>query len=184
MAEKPDDTTATAADAPETDAPEADAAVEETSKKDEALKLVRRFSYWGIGASAIPVMVVDTAALLAVQLRMVQKLSEHYEVEFKENVVKSVITAVAGSTAAGIIGHSVVGRVLGGIPTVGPVLKLASAPVVGGAFTYAVGKMFTEHFESGGTLLTLDTAKAKLRCKKIMEEESSSSDDAAAQAAA
>ena len=34
-------------------------------------------------------------------------------------------------------------------------------PVINGATTYAVGKVFTQHFESGGTFLTFDAAKVR-----------------------
>jgi hypothetical protein len=33
--------------------------------------------------------------------------------------------------------------------------------LLGGASTYAVGRVFIQHFESGGTLLTFDPAKVR-----------------------
>ena len=42
------------------------------------------------------------------------------------------------------------------IPIYGLVAGIMTTSVVGGASTYAVGKVFIQHFESGGTILTFD----------------------------
>ena len=42
------------------------------------------------------------------------------------------------------------------IPVIGTAVGVVSMPVMMGAFTYAVGKVFTQHFESGGTFLDFD----------------------------
>jgi uncharacterized protein (DUF697 family) len=42
------------------------------------------------------------------------------------------------------------------IPLVGSTIGAVSLPLVSGASTYAVGKVFIQHFESGGTFLTFD----------------------------
>jgi hypothetical protein len=43
----------------------------------------------------------------------------------------------------------------------GLIWSTISYPVAAGASTYAVGKVFMLHFESGGTLLDFDPAKMK-----------------------
>jgi len=40
-------------------------------------------------------------------------------------------------------------------------IAILAIPAFSGAATYAIGKVFIRHFESGGTFLDLDTAKVK-----------------------
>ncbi len=47
------------------------------------------------------------------------------------------------------------------IPFVGSTLGALSMPVMAGASTYAIGKVFIQHFESGGTFLTFDPKAVK-----------------------
>ena len=47
------------------------------------------------------------------------------------------------------------------LPFVGYVVGGLSTPLLAGAATYAVGKVFIQHFESGGTLLDFEPAKVR-----------------------
>jgi hypothetical protein len=47
------------------------------------------------------------------------------------------------------------------IPVVGTLLGGVAMPVLSGASTYAVGKVFIQHFASGGTFLTFDPAAVR-----------------------
>ena len=47
------------------------------------------------------------------------------------------------------------------VPVVGSLLAAVSAPAFTGASTYALGRVFVLHFESGGTFLTLDPDKVR-----------------------
>jgi hypothetical protein len=42
------------------------------------------------------------------------------------------------------------------VPGVGTAAGVMSMSVLGGAATYAIGKVFVQHFESGGTFLDFD----------------------------
>ena len=46
----------------------------------------------------------------------------------------------------------------------------AETAYVGGATTYAVGKVFIEHFESGGTFLDFDPEKMRDHFQELYEE--------------
>jgi len=43
-------------------------------------------------------------------------------------------------------------------------------PVVSGAFTYAIGKVFIQHFASGETFLTFDPEKVRDYYTEMFEE--------------
>ena len=47
------------------------------------------------------------------------------------------------------------------IPLIGQTTGAVTMPVVSGASTYAVFKVFVQHFEAGGTFLDLDPSKVK-----------------------
>ena len=47
------------------------------------------------------------------------------------------------------------------IPLIGQTTGVLTMSVVGGASTYAVGKIFIQHFEAGGTFLDFNPEKVK-----------------------
>ena len=46
---------------------------------------------------------------------------------------------------------------------------MALVPVMSGASTFALGRVFSAHFQSGGTLLTLDANKMKEEFKRQLQ---------------
>jgi uncharacterized protein (DUF697 family) len=56
------------------------------------------------------------------------------------------------------------------VPIIGQSSGTISTALIGAASTYAVGKIFVEHFESGGTFLDFDEEKAKAHFKELYEE--------------
>jgi uncharacterized protein (DUF697 family) len=56
------------------------------------------------------------------------------------------------------------------IPIIGTTTGAATVSIVGGASTYAIGKVFDRHFRKGGTLLNFDMQEAKAYFKAKLEE--------------
>jgi uncharacterized protein (DUF697 family) len=122
-------------------------------------KLARNHILTAMGAGLVPVPLVDLVALTAVQLDMIRKLSAEYGVPFKQDRGKSIITSLVGGVLSVEIGLSL--SILKCVPVVGQSIGALIMPVVSGAATYAIYKVFVQHFESGGTFLDLDPAKVK-----------------------
>lgn len=126
-------------------------------RRDElASQVVDRFSLYAGAAGLIPVPVADVAVVGGVQLQMLRRLSEIYDVPFSENRGKSVIASVAGALipASGATSTAIgVGSLLKGLPGIGTLVGAVSMPVFSAGATYAIGKLFIQHFASGGTLL-------------------------------
>jgi uncharacterized protein (DUF697 family) len=122
------------------------------SRDVAAAKLVDRFSLWSGAAGLIPVPVVDVFAVGGVQLQMLNKLSQLYDVPFAENRGKALIASLAGSwiPATSGIGAASALKV---VPILGTLISGFVMPVLSAGATYAIGKAFIQHFESGGTLL-------------------------------
>lgn len=140
-----------------------DSAADETtaiaSRVDEANKIVRSNIYWVAGLGVVPMPIFDLVAISGVQIKMVREISNLYGVPFSTNVVKSLIAAFIASTGSTGIARNIVCSILKMVPGIGNVLAIASMPLTCGAFTYAVGKIFIMHFESGGTLLNMNTTR-------------------------
>ncbi|MCB0566500.1 MAG: DUF697 domain-containing protein [Phaeodactylibacter sp.] len=129
--------------------------------KKAADRITVRNTLFSAGAGLIPFPAVDAAILLGIQLNMIRSISRLYNVEFKENLVKSLIGALIGS-----VGTAGVMKV---IPGLGTVLGGLTTSATAAAATYATGKVFTQHFDQGGTLLDFDPVKSREFFEKEFE---------------
>ncbi len=117
-----------------------------------AAKLVDRFAIWSGVAGLVPIPVVDVIAVGGLQLQMLRRLSQIYNVEFSENRGKALIAALAGCMIPATSGMGAASA-LKAIPIVNILAAGFVMPVLSAGATYAIGKAFVQHFESGGTLL-------------------------------
>ncbi|MGL4966052.1 MAG: YcjF family protein [Inquilinus sp.] len=136
----------------------ADAAVETPEdllrgRRAGAEKIVQNYSLMSAGSGLIPIPMVDAAANLIIQLAMLRRLSKHYDVPYSENLGKAAVVALFSSIGGIGAARSIAGSVVKVVPFFGTILGIASVPATYGAFTFGVGKVFTQHFESGGTFI-------------------------------
>jgi uncharacterized protein (DUF697 family) len=150
-----DGTTGPASATANSDAP-ASTIMTDAQRDEEASKLVDRFSWWSGAAGLVPIPLIDMAAVGGVQLQMLRRLSEIYNVPFSDNLGKSVVASFAGSVIPASTATTAaisVGSVMKGIPGIGTVIGTVTMPVISAGATYVIGKVFIQHFASGGTLL-------------------------------
>src|SRR5215469_8955738 len=131
---------------------EAIAADTPETREEMASKLVDRFALWSGVAGLIPVPVVDVFAVGGLQIQMVRRISQIYDVEFSENRGKALIAALAGTMIPATSGMGAASA-LKFVPVVNLIAAGFVMPVLSAGATYAIGKAFIQHFESGGTLL-------------------------------
>lgn len=131
-------------------------------RRQQAQKITQRRTLYAAGAGLIPFPVVDAAVLLGIQVLMIRDIARVFEVDFKEQRVKSLITTLVGDAAA--VGLFKI------IPGLGTFFGGASAAAAGGAATYALGSVFTQHFSEGGTLLDFDPGKSREFFQKELEK--------------
>jgi uncharacterized protein (DUF697 family) len=122
------------------------------NRHEMASKLVDRFAVWSGIAGVIPVPVLDLLAVGGLQVQMLRRLSQIYDVPFSENRGKSLIASLAGSLIPAASGMGAA-TVLKAVPVVGTAIAACVMPALSAGATYAIGKAFIQHFESGGTLL-------------------------------
>jgi uncharacterized protein (DUF697 family) len=124
----------------------------DAARDERASQLVDRLSLWSGAAGLIPVPLVDMAAVGGVQLYMLRRLSEIYEIPFSENRGKSMLTSLAGAIAPASVATAT-GSFLKGLPGIGTIIGALTMPAASAGATWVIGKVFIQHFASGGTLL-------------------------------
>jgi len=125
-----------------------------------ALNLVNRYSLYSAGVGLIPVPLVDMAGVAAIQVKMLSELAAVYDVPFSANRGKSIVAALLGGIAPTSMAASGFGQLFRAIPVVGQMFGFLTVSLFATAATWAVGRVFIQHFESGGTFLNFDPAKA------------------------
>jgi uncharacterized protein (DUF697 family) len=121
-------------------------------RHETAAKLVDRFAVWSGVAGLIPLPVVDVLAVGGLQMQMLRRVSQLYDVQFSENRGKALIASIAGTMIPVTSGMGAASA-LKSVPILGMVASAFVMPVLSAGATYAIGKAFIQHFESGGTLL-------------------------------
>jgi uncharacterized protein (DUF697 family) len=139
-------------------------------RQERAEAVVRRNIYWALGAGAIPVPLLDFAAITGVQVKMLKQLSNEYEVPFFENKVKNIVGSLLSASLSVGTGTALIFSALKIIPFFGSAAGLISVPIAAAAITYATGRIFIQHFESGGTFLDFDPKKVRERFRSEVEQ--------------
>jgi uncharacterized protein (DUF697 family) len=134
---------------------------ETESTEQQAKALVKRYMYWSMGFGALPAPGIDVLLIGGTQLNMLRNMSHIYHIDFHENRGKSIVSALVGSIGTPTLAFGSIGSLLKMIPIAGPIFGAVAMPATAGAVTYAIGKVFIQHFESGGTFLDLDPEKVK-----------------------
>lgn len=140
------------------------------SSKQQSDALIKDHVLWSVGCGIIPVPIVDIAGVTATQIHLISKMSAVYGVPFCEHRVKNIITPLIASVGVVPIAASFVSSLVKIIPVIGTVAGIASMPVVAGATTYALGKVFISHFEAGGTLLDFKPEAMKAYYAQMFQE--------------
>ena len=122
-------------------------------ERDElASRLVDRLSLWSGAAGLIPLPLVDTATVGGIQLHMLRRLSEIYGVPFSENRGKSILGSIVGAMIPSTT-STAASSLIKFLPGIGTAIGQLTMAAVSAPTTWILGKVFIQHFASGGTLL-------------------------------
>lgn len=134
-------------------------------------EIIHQHMLGAMGLGLLPFPAIDAMAITGVQVNMLRSLATLHGVEFA-NI--QIFYSIVGSLTAGLglplaLAPAVVSifKVVPGLGTLG---GLVSMPLVAGAATYALGRVFAQHFESGGTLLTFDALKVRRSLRSYYEQ--------------
>ncbi|HEY3225270.1 MAG TPA: YcjF family protein [Pseudolabrys sp.] len=120
-----------------------------------ARKLVERFSLWAGAAGLLPIPVADLAAVAGLQIQMLRRLSQVYDVPFSRHRGKALLAGFAGTMIPASTGIGMASMIKS-VPIAGSAIGVMTTPALAVAATYVIGLAFIEHFASGGTLLDFD----------------------------
>ncbi len=142
----------------------------EITRELTADNLIKDYVLASVAASIVPIAFFDIAAVVAIQLRMIQKLSQLYGKPFTDRLGRKVIYALAGGVVGYGAGYFVAASATKMIPGIGWMVGMVSLPVVAGGATYAVGRSIVKHYEEGGTLLDFNASKMREFYKEQFEK--------------
>lgn len=135
----------------------------------EANKTIRNYTLASLAPALVPVPMLDLALVTSVQLKMLHSLSKLYDIKFSKHLGKEAVASLMGGILPMATKHTMASFVKM-IPFVGSAAGAISLMTLSGAATYAVGKVFVQHFESGGTFLTFDPEQVKEYFAKELEK--------------
>ncbi len=101
---------------------------------------------------------------------MVHKLAKKYAIPFSRDKAKNIIASLIGSFTPTATAPTLAMSLSKMIPFFGSVVGAVTMPALSGAVTYAIGRVFVQHFASGGTFLTFNPEKVKDYYMEMFEE--------------
>jgi len=126
-----------------------------------ASETIKRNMLWSAGAGVLPVPVVELVAITAVELKLIKELADIYGAGYRKDLAKAAVLSLIGSLGSVTLGKMFAMSSLKIIPFIGHMVSVASVPALAAAITYAIGRVFVSHFETGGTLLDFDAVKVR-----------------------
>ncbi len=147
------------------------------NKDLEAVDIVKFHSKLAAAGGFVLLPVLDFATIAGIQVRMIQKLAEHYDVELSKNYGKTAISTLIAGLMPKTLATSALGSAVKAIPVVGHAASAFTLPAFASASTYALGKVFAKHFSVGGTLFDLDKEKLKGLFTSEMEKDKEEKED-------
>jgi len=143
--------------------------VDHTANEQEAQRIINKYTAIASGSALIPVPFLDLLTLGGIQLKMLQVLGKLHNYKFQDHAVKSIIGVLIDTLPAYAVVRTA-GSLFKSIPIVGPILGGVTGFLYGAASTYALGKVFNMHFETGMTLLAFDMEKMKTAFREYYDE--------------
>jgi uncharacterized protein (DUF697 family) len=135
-----------------------------SERSAKAHEIVSRYWKWSAAAGLIWVPLIDVAAVTGIQVKMIADLARLYEVPFKRDRAKAIIGALVGAVTPAFLSSTVVHTLAPAfsvVPGIGAVVGVLATPTFNAASTYALGRVFVQHLESGGTFLDMDPDKVR-----------------------
>lgn len=128
----------------------------------KAHKLIRNYSLGAFMVGLIPIPILDLVLVVALQVRMLQKLGEHYGQPFQSRQrIQSVLASLLAGAALPYLLMPILFSLVKLIPVVGTIPAIITMPLLLSGTSYAIGRTFMQHYESGGTLLSFDPARMR-----------------------
>jgi uncharacterized protein (DUF697 family) len=121
-------------------------------RKKKVDTIINKWAWISVPAGLINVPVLDSAALMAIQVKMISEICPHYEIAFEKESTRAIISGLMSGTITATLAFEIKRLVLNNLPYLGNVLSAVTSPTLSFASTYSVGHLFVQHFENSGAL--------------------------------
>ena len=122
---------------------------------------IRQYAFGGMAVGLVPLPILDLAALVSLQMKLLHSLSTIFGIEFRADLGRAAIASLVGGVLPLAAAPALAASLGKFIPGVGQLLGAGAQVALNGAITYALGKVFLQHFASGGTFLTFEPEAVK-----------------------
>ena len=129
---------------------------EEKLLRERGNEIVTKKMWWAAGIGLLPLPLIDWAFVTGIQVALINDLADLFVKSGQPPVKKQTVRKWVTSLAGGFIP-----TYLKAVPIFGVTAGILTGPLFYGGVTYAIGKVFIQHFETGGTLLTFDADKMR-----------------------
>ncbi len=147
---------------------------EETQKdenrEEDAIHIVKKNMYWSMGIGVIPLPWLSMLGTGGMQAKALKELSDLYGIPFSKHKAKNVIASLISGLGTPFMASHFIRSTFFLFPVFGPLIYMTATPLSAGALTYATGKVFIQHFESGGTFLDFNPRKVREYYREQFEE--------------
>lgn len=126
--------------------------------RGETDAIIRKRVYAAMALGLAPVAVLDLVGLFAIQTELVHALAQRHGLPFSQERARNLIGALLGSALPVALGPAAF-SLLKAIPLIGMTVGAATMAIMGGAATFAVGRVFNRHFAAGGSLSDMEPDK-------------------------
>ncbi len=149
---------------------ETDNIIDFAKRETQALEIVRKNMLWSMGIGVIPIPLLDIVGMAGFQASTLKQLAELYDVPFYDHKVKVIVASLMSGIGPLYLSILLVRMAFVFVPVIGILTYLTALPFTSAAFTFATGKIFIQHFDSGGTFLDFNTFKVRKFYKTLFEE--------------
>ena len=129
----------------------------DSSEAERALAIVRHYTILCAEAMWIPFWWASSTSISALQLKMLEEVSQVYGVEIAPDRTKALIASLGGGGLSLVISQHPVSVAVKAwvlaIPIIGIPLRFGTGPAIMAGYTWLLGQAFIAHYESGGTYL-------------------------------
>lgn len=133
----------------------------EERRRLDAQSLVKKYAAVSAGFGLIPVPGLDVATVSSTQYAMIRDLAELYGYESSKERIRVIVSSLVGGVLPVAVTAAGLGSLVKSVPIVGTIAGMVLVPSLAAASTLALGRVFTQHFETGGTLLDIDADKLR-----------------------
>ncbi len=127
--------------------------------------IIHNHVIYAMTAGAIPVPLADFVAITAIQNDMIRQIAGEFGVPGDCNQGKTLASSIIGTSLAKI-GASAVKA----IPGIGTVTGIAAQVVLAGASTWALGRVFQEHFREKRSFTDFDLGSLKKQYRSLLNK--------------